>query len=156
MGNLGPMEIMVIAAIALIVLGPKKLPDFGRGLGKTLREFNRARNDFMESLNDTSFDDDDSHRRTRSGVNSWDSGSTYSGGSSTYPDGTQPHGGEPHASAVGLDEPEDALPYGGDFQTEEPAEPVHAGAAAYAPILPPGGSSDDGLSRESHLNQGKD
>jgi sec-independent protein translocase protein TatA len=39
MPNLGPMELIIILAIALIVLGPKKLPEAGRSIGKGLREF---------------------------------------------------------------------------------------------------------------------
>jgi sec-independent protein translocase protein TatA len=39
MPNIGPMELIVVLAIALIVLGPKRLPEAGRSLGKGLREF---------------------------------------------------------------------------------------------------------------------
>lgn len=39
MPNIGPLEIGVLLIIALIVFGPKKLPDLGRSLGKGLREF---------------------------------------------------------------------------------------------------------------------
>jgi sec-independent protein translocase protein TatA len=39
MPNVGPMELVVILAIALIVLGPKKLPEVGRSIGKGMREF---------------------------------------------------------------------------------------------------------------------
>ena len=37
--NVGPMELILVLAIALIVLGPKRLPEAGRALGKGLREF---------------------------------------------------------------------------------------------------------------------
>jgi len=37
--NIGPLEIGVLLIVALIVFGPKKLPDLGRSLGKGLREF---------------------------------------------------------------------------------------------------------------------
>jgi sec-independent protein translocase protein TatA len=40
--NLGPGELMLILAIALVVLGPKKLPEVGRSLGKGLREFKES------------------------------------------------------------------------------------------------------------------
>jgi sec-independent protein translocase protein TatA len=38
-GNVGPLELIVVLAIALIVLGPKKLPEAGRAVGKGIREF---------------------------------------------------------------------------------------------------------------------
>ncbi len=38
-GNIGPMELVLVLAIALIVLGPKKLPEAGRAVGKGMREF---------------------------------------------------------------------------------------------------------------------
>jgi sec-independent protein translocase protein TatA len=37
--NIGPMEMIVVLAIALIVLGPKRLPELGRSLGSGMREF---------------------------------------------------------------------------------------------------------------------
>ena len=39
MPNVGPMELVIVLAIALIVLGPKKLPEVGRSIGKGMREF---------------------------------------------------------------------------------------------------------------------
>jgi len=39
MPNIGPLELFVILAIALLVVGPKKLPGLGRSLGSGLREF---------------------------------------------------------------------------------------------------------------------
>jgi sec-independent protein translocase protein TatA len=51
---------MLILAIALVVLGPKKLPEFGRSLGKGMREFK----DSLSSMS-TSTDDDDESRRLK-------------------------------------------------------------------------------------------
>jgi sec-independent protein translocase protein TatA len=42
MPSIGPMELVVVLAIALLVLGPKRLPEAGRGLGRGLREFKEA------------------------------------------------------------------------------------------------------------------
>ena len=42
MPNVGPMELIIVLAIALIVLGPKRLPDAGRSLGKGIRDFKDA------------------------------------------------------------------------------------------------------------------
>jgi sec-independent protein translocase protein TatA len=39
MPNIGPLEIGIVLVIALIVFGPKKLPDLGRSLGSSIREF---------------------------------------------------------------------------------------------------------------------
>ena len=39
MPSIGPMEMIIVLALALIVLGPKRLPDFGRQLGSGMREF---------------------------------------------------------------------------------------------------------------------
>jgi sec-independent protein translocase protein TatA len=40
--SIGPMEVIVVLALALIVLGPKKLPDVGRQLGAGMREFKES------------------------------------------------------------------------------------------------------------------
>ena len=42
MPNVGPLELVVILAIALIVLGPKKLPEVGRSIGNGMREFKES------------------------------------------------------------------------------------------------------------------
>jgi len=42
MPNIGPLEIAIVLIVALIILGPKKLPDMGRSLGKGMREFKSA------------------------------------------------------------------------------------------------------------------
>ena len=42
MPNIGPLEIALVLIVALIILGPKKLPDMGRSLGKGMREFKGA------------------------------------------------------------------------------------------------------------------
>lgn len=39
MPNVGPMEIAIVLIIALIVFGPKRLPELGKSLGKGIREF---------------------------------------------------------------------------------------------------------------------
>ena len=39
MPNIGPMELIIVLVIALVILGPKKLPQAGRSLGKGVREF---------------------------------------------------------------------------------------------------------------------
>ena len=39
MPSIGPMELVIVLAIALLVVGPKKLPELGRSLGGGMREF---------------------------------------------------------------------------------------------------------------------
>lgn len=48
--GIGGPELLVIVVIALLVFGPKKLPEFGRTIGKGLAEFRRASNDLKRSL----------------------------------------------------------------------------------------------------------
>ncbi|MBS4023880.1 MAG: twin-arginine translocase TatA/TatE family subunit [Dethiobacter sp.] len=50
-GRLGTQELVLIFALVLLVFGPKKLPEIGRSLGKGLREFKQATNEFKESIN---------------------------------------------------------------------------------------------------------
>jgi sec-independent protein translocase protein TatA len=45
MGPIGIPELIVIFIVALVVFGPKKLPELGKSLGKGLREFNKAKNE---------------------------------------------------------------------------------------------------------------
>jgi TatA/E family protein of Tat protein translocase len=49
MPNIGPVELIFILAIALIVIGPGKLPEVGASLGKSIREFRKAATDVKDS-----------------------------------------------------------------------------------------------------------
>jgi sec-independent protein translocase protein TatA len=49
MGSLGMQEIIVIFIIALIVFGPRKLPEIGKSLGKGLAEFKKASNELRQT-----------------------------------------------------------------------------------------------------------
>jgi TatA/E family protein of Tat protein translocase len=61
MGPLGFPELIIIFVVALLVFGPRKLPELGRSLGKGLSEFKRASNDLRQTLDDEIRDED---RRT--------------------------------------------------------------------------------------------
>jgi len=50
--SIGPMELVIVLVIALIVLGPKRLPEVGRSVGKGMREF-------KDSISGINADDDD-------------------------------------------------------------------------------------------------
>lgn len=49
-GTLGGPELFLIFVVALIVFGPRKLPDIGKSLGKMMSEFRRASNDFKSTI----------------------------------------------------------------------------------------------------------
>lgn len=50
--QIGPMEVILVLVIALIILGPKKLPEAGRSIGKGMREF-------KDSISGVTKDDDE-------------------------------------------------------------------------------------------------
>jgi sec-independent protein translocase protein TatA len=47
--NIGPLELIIVLVIALLVLGPGKLPEVGSALGKSIREFRKAATDVQEA-----------------------------------------------------------------------------------------------------------
>ena len=59
MPNVGPLELVVVLVIALIVLGPKRLPEVGRSLGSGIREFK----DSLSNLGNRDDDEDDDEVR---------------------------------------------------------------------------------------------
>ena len=66
MFNVGPMELIVILLVALLVVGPKRLPEVGRTIGKSLRELRRAseevRYSFEANLDEEPPVETDEHR----------------------------------------------------------------------------------------------
>ena len=50
--SIGVPELIVILVIALIVFGPRKLPELGRSLGRSLNEFKRASNELKNTLDE--------------------------------------------------------------------------------------------------------
>jgi sec-independent protein translocase protein TatA len=51
-GPIGMPELIIILVIALIIFGPRKLPELGRSLGKSLGEFKRASNELRSTLDE--------------------------------------------------------------------------------------------------------
>lgn len=52
MFNVGPTELMVILVLALIVFGPKRLPEMGKSIGKGLKEFRKAQSDIKREISE--------------------------------------------------------------------------------------------------------
>jgi len=48
--NIGPVELIIVLVIALLVLGPGKLPEVGSAFGKTIKEFRKASSDITDSV----------------------------------------------------------------------------------------------------------
>jgi sec-independent protein translocase protein TatA len=64
--NIGPEEIILILVLALIVFGPKRLPEIGRTLGKGMSEFRKASNDLKRTINaELALDEDEQTRHPR-------------------------------------------------------------------------------------------
>ena len=52
MGPIGVPELLILLVVALIVFGPRKLPDLGRSLGRSIAEFKRASNELRNTLDE--------------------------------------------------------------------------------------------------------
>src|SRR5262249_2197620 len=98
---LGPAQIVLLAALALIVFGPRRLPEIGRSLGNALREFQRASSEFMEAFNHSPEEQDPTPPPVKS---------------IEYPTVAAAPGTEPYQ----------ALPYGSDFGADAPTVATHA------------------------------
>jgi sec-independent protein translocase protein TatA len=59
MPNIGPMELVIVLVIALIVLGPKRLPEVARSVGNGMREFKESISGNSSDRRDDDDDDDD-------------------------------------------------------------------------------------------------
>jgi sec-independent protein translocase protein TatA len=55
--NIGPTELIIILVLALIVFGPQRLPEIGRSIGRSLREFRRASDEIRGEI-ERDLDDD--------------------------------------------------------------------------------------------------
>jgi sec-independent protein translocase protein TatA len=60
-GNIGFPELLIILLIALLIFGPRKLPEVGKNVGRALREFRRASDELKEKLEDEIKADDLRH-----------------------------------------------------------------------------------------------
>jgi sec-independent protein translocase protein TatA len=139
MGLMSPTHMIVLFAVALIVFGPKKLPEIGKGLGQALREFNKARNDFMDSLHaETERTNDTPSYTPPATVETQAYTDTHNPAQKAleYPKPLD----APHA---------DALPYGSDFHAVEgDSQPSFRTA-------PPETATATAASTTSHVGEGK-
>jgi sec-independent protein translocase protein TatA len=60
-GSIGPGELIIVLVIALIILGPKRLPEVGRSVGKGMREFK----DSLSGINPLDDEDDEDDRERK-------------------------------------------------------------------------------------------
>lgn len=51
-GRIGPMELILILVIALVIFGPKKLPEIGKAIGTAIKEFKKHTNSVSETMED--------------------------------------------------------------------------------------------------------
>ena len=59
MGNFGFQELLIIGVVILVMFGGRKIPEFMRGLGKGIREFNDAKNNVKKELEEGIKDKDE-------------------------------------------------------------------------------------------------
>ena len=59
MGNLGFQEFLIIGIVILVMFGGRKIPEFMRGLGKGIREFNDAKNNVKKEIEEGIKEKDD-------------------------------------------------------------------------------------------------
>ncbi len=62
--NIGPQELLLILVVALMVVGPKRLPELGRSIGRGLRELRRAQGEVRRTLQE-SLDERPSHSKSQ-------------------------------------------------------------------------------------------
>ena len=65
-GSIGMPELVIILVIALIIFGPRKLPELGRSLGKSIGEFKRASNELRNTLDEEIRVEEQKEQRARS------------------------------------------------------------------------------------------
>ena len=67
-GSIGMPELIIIMVIALIIFGPRKLPELGRSLGKSINEFKKASNELRSTLEEEIRLDEQKEQRAKIGA----------------------------------------------------------------------------------------
>lgn len=70
MPNIGGPEIIIIFVVILLLFGAKKIPELARGLGKSMGEFKKARNEFEDEIRRAVDDGDESNKKDTTTVKS--------------------------------------------------------------------------------------
>lgn len=118
MGDLSPIKILVVVVIALVVLGPEKLPDMMRRAGKTWSDFRRFRDDMSSQVRDVIGEVPGlGELHDLPGLRSTFAGSLLAPPTTTAPAGTGSAGGEPTIN------PAVDLPLGPPDVTTTPGSP---------------------------------
>lgn len=115
MGGLGMPEIIIIMVIALIVFGPRKLPELGKSLGKAMNQFRRASEDFKRT-----WEQEVDLEHTRKTISSTSESSTAS--STEY---STEHNSDYSSSEYSYD------PYNSDYGYNAPSDDNVAAAAGH-------------------------
>ena len=100
MFGIGAPELMVILVVALLVLGPKRLPELARGLGRTLGEFRRATSGITEELDNARIMLEDEVRQAEHKARAESADTANSSPSVTHPAAAAPSASAPAAAAA--------------------------------------------------------
>lgn len=65
--NIGPQELILILIVALVVVGPQRLPELGRTIGKALREFRKIQDDVKDTIKFDLHDEPETYVRPQQG-----------------------------------------------------------------------------------------
>jgi Tat protein translocase TatB subunit len=96
MFNIGPLELIAILIVALLVVGPRRLPEMSRTIGRGLREFRRTSEEVKRSLEFDLDEDEPPPARGRSTSPRPKGGAAESAsGAGSEPEGTSPPEGSP-------------------------------------------------------------
>jgi TatA/E family protein of Tat protein translocase len=128
--NLGMPEMIFIFLLALIIFGPKKMPEIGRQIGRALAEFKKASNDFKMQIEDEirQLEYDEQQKKIAEAA-------TIEGNTPSYAESAS-------AALVNAEPPQGAIAHGSDLHNGEIPEEHHGGETP--------------ASTPSHLAQGSD
>lgn len=130
MGALSPTHLIIILIVVLVVFGPKKLPEIGKGLGSALREFSKAKDEFMESIHAEATRPEPPVSSTVAAPSVATAQPALTASSDTT---------AAHTAAGAAPASPDALPYGGEFHPEGDSQPSFRGIpSASTPPANPG------------------